>query len=369
MVTPETQTPEPTAVPHSTNNMSHGSHETQTRRIHRSLLWLSPSRIGAIYVFVLVIAIFAIWIPSTFLSVTTVKQILNQNAAGGLVALALIVPLAAGVYDLTVSATLGFASILAADLITNTSMPFGLVVVIVLLAAAAIGLGNAFVVVALKVDSFIATLATSSLLSAAVLMVSEKQISSVKLIGSIQTFATRNVLGLQIIVFYFIALALILWFVLEGTGVGRRIYAVGFNAETSRLTGVRVNLLRTVSLVTSAVIAGFAGILVTGQNGLGDPTVGPPYLLPAFAIAFVGATQITPGRPNARGTVLATVLIGTGSVGLALASVPQWAPQIYLGVVLIVAVSITLVERRGARSWRIKRHLRVRERLARLVRD
>jgi ribose transport system permease protein len=310
--------------------------------------WLSPSRIGGLYVLILVIAVFLVWIPDTFGSITTVKQVLNQNATYGLVALALVVPLATGMYDLSVAATLGLTSMVSAEVVAKTGLPLAEVIVLVLLCALIIGLANAFVTVILRVDSFIGTLATSSLISATIVMISDaKQVSSLKLIGPIQTFATTQVLGLQIVVFYFLGLAVILWFVMEGTGLGRRLYAVGFNADTARLTGVRVNLLRGGSLIVSALVGGFVGIVVTGQNGTGDPSVGPPYLLPSFAIAFVGATQITPGRFNARGTVLATILIGTGSVGLALAGVPQWAPQVYLGVVLIIAVSITGIERRS----------------------
>lgn len=313
----------------------------------RVLPWLSPSRVGALYVLGVVVIVFLIWVPETFGSITTVKQVLNQNATYGLIALALIVPLAAGMYDLSAAATLGLTSMVSAQLIATTGMSFEIVVVLTLLCAAFVGLVNAFVTVVLRVDSFIGTLATSALITAVVLMVSGgTQVTSVELLGPVQKFATVDVLGLQIVVFYFIGLALILWFLLEGTALGRRLYAVGFNAETSRLTGLRVKLLRAGSLLVSSVLAGFAGIVVTGQNGLGDPSVGPPYLLPGFAIAFVGATQVVPGRFNARGTVLATILIGTGSVGLALAAVPQWAPQVYLGTVLIIAVSITGIERR-----------------------
>lgn len=330
------------------SSASQGSTEMAPRRGFSFPTWLSPSRIGGLYVLLIVIAIFLVWIPDTFGSIATVKQILNQNSTYGLVALALIVPLAAGMYDLAVAATLGLASMVSAVLIAHTGIDFVLVIVLVLLCALVIGLANAFVTVVLRVDSFIGTLATSALISATVLMISDaKQVSSLKLVGSIQKFATTQVLGLQIVVFYFLGLAILLWFLLEGTSLGRKIYATGFNPDTARLTGIRVNLLRAGSLIVSALVGGFAGLIVTGQNGTGDPSVGPPYLLPSFAIAFVGATQITPGRFNARGTVLATILIGTGSVGLALAGVPQWAPQVYLGVVLIIAVSITGVERRS----------------------
>lgn len=318
---------------------------------------LSPRRIGAVYVLAIVIIIFSIWIPDTFDSLATLKQVLNDNAIDGIVGLSLLIPLAAGVFDLSIGATLGLTSLISAQLISTTSLGLVEVIILTMLVAIAVGLVNAFVVVVLRVDSFIGTLATQSLLSAMILVITnDAEVSSPKLDGAIKTLAMASAGGITASVFYLFGLALVLWFLLENTATGRKIYATGFNRTTARLTGVRVDLIRALSLMASATIAGAAGILVTGQIGTGSPTIGPPYLLPAFAIAFVGATQLKPGRFNAWGTVLAVILIGTGSVGLALAQVPQWAPDVYLGVVLIIAIAITGVERRsGKRSTARKR--------------
>jgi ribose transport system permease protein len=319
-------------------------------RGQRLLIGLAPSRVGALYVLAAVVVIFSLWVPQQFDEVATLRQIADQNATDGLMALALVVPLAAGVYDLSVAATLGLSSIVTAQLIARTDLQLEIVILIAIAVALMVGVVNAAIVVVLRVDSFIATLATSSLISAAVLVVSGNiAVNSPKLLGPVQSFAIFQIGGLQMAVYYLLALTLIVWFLLEATAIGRKLYATGFNIETARLSGVRVNALRAGTLLFSALVAGFVGIVVTGQIGTGDPTTGPAYLLPAFAIAFVGATQITPGRFNGRGTLIATILIGTGSVGLSLAAVPEWSPQVYLGVVLIVAVSITGFERRTLR--------------------
>lgn len=326
--------------------------DTPRRDLGKRLLALGAfRRIGAIYVLILVICIFAGWIPDLFLRASTAEQIGNQSAVQGIVALSLLIPLAAGVFDLSVGATLGFTSILIAKLLASTSMSFGVAALLTLLAALGIGAVNAFVVVVLRIDSFIGTLATSSFLSAFVLMTSNNAIiSSPRLLGTIQKVANKSLGGWTLPVFYLLALSLILWFVTEHTGIGRRIYATGFNRETARLSGVGVDRIRGVSLLVSSLVAGFAGILVTGQITSGSPSVGPAYLLPAYAMAFVGATQLRPGRFNAWGTVIAVALIGTGSVGLSLANVPQWAPDVYLGAVLIIAIGVTGLERRSNKT-------------------
>lgn len=320
------------------------------RLLPRSLRLLSLRRIGAIYVLLLACCIFAVWIPEQFLRASTAQQVANQSAVGGILALGLLIPLAAGVFDLSVAATLGLTSIVIAKLLASTSMSFAEAALLTMLVALGVGLVNAVVVVVFRVDSFIGTLATSSFLTGFVLMTSnDNVISSVRLLGTIQTVANHDI-AWSLPVFYLLALTVVLWFVTEHTGVGRRIYATGFNKEAARLSGVRVDLIRGASLVVSALIAGVAGIVVTGQITSGSPTVGPAYLLPAYAMAFVGATQLRPGRFNAWGTLVALVLIGTGSVGLSLTSAPQWAPDIYLGAVLVIAIGITGAERRSVKS-------------------
>jgi len=96
----------------------------------------------------------------------------------------------------------------------------------------------------------------------------------------------------------------------------------------------------------SAILAGFAGIVLTSRVTSGDPTVGPAYLLPAFAAAFVGATQLRQGRFNAWGTIIAVLLLGTGTEGLADVGAPEWAPSVFAGVTLILAVGLTGYQRR-----------------------
>jgi ribose/xylose/arabinose/galactoside ABC-type transport system permease subunit len=313
----------------------------------------SPTKIGGLYVLGLVIIIFSVWVPNTFDTWSTLREILNGNATTGIVAFAVVVPLAAGVFDLSVGATLGLTSLFTAKLLVETHLSVGVVIVLMLLVAVAVGLLNALVVVVLKIDSFIGTLGTQALISAVILMLTNnQQVSSPSLVGAIRTFAVWNVFGYTGALVYLLVIAVVVWWILETTPMGRRIYATGFNPEVARLTGVNVNRIKASSLVVSALLSGFAGILVTGQVGSGQPTVGPPYLLPAFAIAFVGATQIKPGRFNALGTIVAIVLIGTGTVGLSLTPAPLWAPQIYLGVVLIVAIGITGYERRAIKGRR-----------------
>ena len=309
---------------------------------------LSFNNIGAVYVWLLII-IFFWWLePGTFGSSDTLRVVLNDGAITGLVALSLVVPLAAGVFDLSIGGTIGVTSMVTAKLLADTSINPNTAIFAALLVALAIGLVNAIVVVICKIDPFIGTLATSSLLGALVLIVSDnKSVASPRLLGGFARISRMKIWGITAPVLYLFVVALILWFLLEHTATGRRIYAIGFNRETARLSGVNVDRIRFYSLITSAFIAGLAGVVLTSRISVGSPTIGPPFLLPAFAAVFVGATQIRGGRFNVLGTLIAVYLIGTGNTGLSLSGQPLWAPQVFVGLILISAIGLTGLKRKN----------------------
>jgi ribose/xylose/arabinose/galactoside ABC-type transport system permease subunit len=317
----------------------------------RGRRWYGIANIGAVYVWIVIIIVFWAVTGSTFGSIATVQFVLNDNAVTGLVALSVIMPLAAGVYDLSVGYTLGLTSIVVSALLSNTAASPLEAILVGLGVALVIGVVNATIVVKLRIDSFIATLATSSLLQALIIVVSNNQdVTSARLLGPFAQIAQANVGGITAPVFYMVGAALVLWFVLEHTPTGRYLYAIGFGRETARLSGIRTDRLRFMTLVVSALVAGAAGVVLTAKVTAGSPTIGPPYLLPAYAAAFVGATQLRGGRFNALGTLIAVLLIGTGTTGLAFANTPIWAPSVFVGVTLIIAVGLTGVFRPESRS-------------------
>lgn len=303
---------------------------------------LGVKNVGAIYVWIALIVVFALIEPSVFFQYATVKQVLNEYAVTGLVALGLLLPIACGIYDLSVGAVAGLAGIAAAWSLDHLSPNPWVAVLAGLVVALAFGLVNTLIVLVMRVDSFIGTLATSSIATALVTMISGGNILTTNVSGSFQTeLAIRSVAGLTLPVGLMLLGMVLLAFMTEKTSFGRRLYATGYETEVARLGGVRVDRLRMLALLGSATLAGIAGICVTASLGAGDPTVGPGYLLPAFAAVFLGATQFRSGRFNAWGTVVATLMLGTGHVGLIIVGAPSWSPAIFEGVVLIAAVALT----------------------------
>lgn len=308
---------------------------------------VSYRNIGAVYVWVLLVVIFAIWQPTLFPREQTAKTILNQYSVTALAALSIVVPLATGIFDLSVGATMGLSGIVAGWLLTHTGLSPVLVFVIAMLAAVVVGLFNSLIIVTMRIDSFIGTLATGAILEAVTIGISGQQTFTDRINLGFANIASAGVGGIQIPVLYMFVLMIVIGYFLEHTTSGRYCYATGYNAEVSRLVGVRVSRLRALTLVISSSIAGFAGLVLTARIQAADPTNGPSYLIPAFSAAFLGATQFRHGRFNPWGTVVAVLMLGTGSVGLLLAGSPNWAPQVFQGVVLIAAVGVTVIQVRN----------------------
>lgn len=314
----------------------------------RRIPWWSPRTIGAVYIWLAIIVLFSVIEPDKFFTLQTVKDVLNQNATTGLAALILVVPLASGALDLSIGALMGMGGILVA-LFLGTGMPVPLAVALAVMMSTALGLVNSIVVVGMRVNALIGTLAMGSVYSAVMIALSGDKILTDGMQGSFTKIAQGNISGFTLPVVYLGVLTVLLSLVLEHSPLGRKIYATGYNEATARLVGVPVNVIKIGSMMTAAAVAGFAGVVSASRVQAAQPTNGLDLLMPAVSAAFLGATQIRRGRFNPIGTVIAVLMLGTGDMGLILSGAPQWSPQVFNGVVLIAAVGATVAERGGAR--------------------
>jgi len=306
-------------------------------------------RFSGLYILAAVLVIFAFTIPGLFFTTDNLRNLGASEAVTAVLALGLILPLAAGVFDLSFAAIMGLSEVIA---ISGQSHGYNPVLscVAAVVACAVVGVVNGIIVVRLHVNSFIATLGMSSILVAATYWVCN---GGQEIVNGVSTgftsFGTDQWLGIPSSIYFMVVLGIIIWFVLRFRPVGRYLYAVGGNATGARLAGVRVNRLIFGSLVISGTVAGLAGVLLAAQLGVGDPTAGPPYLLPAFTAVFLGATQITRlRRPNVIGTIFAIYVLAVGVNGLQLAGAPSYINDLFNGAALIAAVALAMRVNRSA---------------------
>jgi ribose transport system permease protein len=308
------------------------------------------TRFTGLGIWALIIVIFALWIPHLFFEGSTAKSIASGQAITAVLALGVLFPLAASVYDLSIAQNLGLSAVVVSSLMVHSHVSPVLAVIITLMMGLGVGLLNGFFVAIVGVNSFIATLGMSS-----VLLALTELISNNLFIGPVssgfQSVTAHSPLGIPIVLIYALVLAVVAWYALEHTPLGRRIYATGANPDAARLAGVRTKRYVIGTLAIAGLVSSLAGVLATSQIGEVSSTLGPPYLLPAFAACFLGTTQVKIGRFNIWGTMIALFLLATGVTGLQLAGAQIWVTDLFNGVALVGAVSIAVVtqKRRGAR--------------------
>jgi ribose transport system permease protein len=319
---------------------------SEERRSRRSLAADLLERYALLVVWLGVIVVFGILRPDTFLTTANFSTIFGSQAILVVLTLALIVPLTAGDYDLSVAATMGMSAMTLAILNVNHGWSIGLSIGAALGVGLLIGLVNGAIVVLLGLDSLIVTLGTLTFISGLILWMSASQTVSGVSQELIDWVVVKQLFGIPLAFYYGIALGLVMFYVFEFMPVGRRLLFVGRGRSVARLSGIRVVRLRWGAFAVSGMISAFAGVLYAGTLGSADPTSALSFLLPAFAAAFLGATTIQPGRFNPIGSIAAVYFLVTGITGLQLLGVQTFVQQLFYGGALVLAVALSQLARR-----------------------
>lgn len=343
-----------TAEPTNTSLTRMSSQNYQPSSGRRLLSALSPRRLSAVYLALFFIVLFTVLNPATYPTTTTLTVVLGGGAITSLLALAFLVPLTTESYDLSIGTMMTFSLTITTKLFIETDLPIVVIALIALACCAAIGALSGFIIVRLRVNSFIATLGVSQLLLALILLISNNK----QLVGSFPRWwsdaGNNTFLSLPYPFLMLIVVALILWYILEKTAVGRYMFATGGNPEAARLSGVKTGKVIWGSMIGSAVIAGFAGLVYSMKVGTATPTVGDGLLFPAVAAVFLGASQLSM-RPNVWGAIIAYFALEAGVQGLRLSfgAAASWIGPAFQGVALIIAVAIAsrpIIKKIRARS-------------------
>lgn len=306
---------------------------------------LGLDRFSGLYLFAIFVVIFGVWKPHLFLTASTLHSVASQQVIVAMFAIGVLVPLATGTYDLSIGAIANLAAIVVIWLQDDYHMNPGVAIVIAVFVSLLIGVINGFIVVRLRVSSFIATLGTASIVTAVQTMIAGGGQPLPPNSSAWTSFTQTQVFGFQIVVLYMLVLAVLVWWILEFTPAGRYLFAVGGNYEAARLIGIKVDRWVWLSLITSAGVCGLAGVLFASQNGP-SLTFGSALLLPAYAAAFLGTTQLKPGKFNVWGTLIGVFVLATGVQGLQYVTGAQWLDDMFNGVALILAVAFAVWRQR-----------------------
>lgn len=317
----------------------------------RKIVRLAPTYGLVILMFGLIL-LFSILLPTTFPTMLNVRAILSDKAIIALLSLAAMIPMVAGRIDLTVGYGIVLWHILAISLQTLYGFPWPVAVAIVLVLGVVIGALNGLLVEVARIDSFIATLGTGTILYALALW----HTGGRQMVGALpDAFYAINgtfVFGLPITAIYVLIITVVLWVALEYTPIGRYLYAIGANQRAAELNGIPTRKFVIGAFVTSGLMTALAGVLLASKLRIGQASVGLEFLLPALVGAFLGSTTIKPGRVNVWGTIVGVMILAVGISGIQQFGGSFWVEPLFNGTTLLIAIGIAgyAQRKKGAKS-------------------
>lgn len=296
-------------------------------------------RYGLLILTVLLILIFGLS-TDTFFSMLTLQAILSEKSIVAILALAAMVTMVTGKMNLNVGFGVTFWHVFAITLQQRYGFSWEVAAVIVVMCGCLYGAFNGMLVALADIDSFVATLGTGTVIYAVSLWHTGGRQIVGALPESFYNFSGLEVLGLPIIIFYLMAITIVLWLITEYTALGRKLYAVGANPNTATLNGINTKACYIGSYILSDGLIAFASVLLASHIGIGSSSVGQDYMLPALVGAFLGSTTYRAGRVNVWGTLIGVALVSVGISGLQQLGTPFFVEPLFNGGILLISITL-----------------------------
>lgn len=295
--------------------------------------------LGTIAALIILIVFVSVLNPA-FLQVNNLLNLMRQLIINGFIALGMTFVILTGGIDLSVGSTLAFTSAIFAGLLQN-GMNTGLAIVITLALGLALGLINGLLITKGKLAPFIVTLATMTIFRGLTLVYMDgRPISGPKDNFAFQFLGKGQVFGIPFQVILFLIVYIVLSTLLNKTSHGRKIFAVGGNEKASFISGIKIDKVKVLVYVISALMAVVSGLVLTSRLNSAQPTAGSAYEMDAIAAVVLGGTSMTGGSGSLTGTLIGILILGVLNNGLNLLGVSSFYQQIVKGVVILIAVLI-----------------------------
>ncbi|MFF5211825.1 ABC transporter permease [Streptosporangium sp. NPDC000396] len=292
------------------------------------------SRLRAVWMLLLVGVVLSVASP-VFLTPTNLLNVALATSVAALLAAGQTYVIILAEIDLSVGTTLGFSSVVTA----MTLRDHGLLPALVagLATGAAVGLVNGLLVTKTRMPSFIATLATMSVLGGLTLQVTSGNPVPVT-DYDFQGIGQAAFAGVPVPVWIMLVAFAVFGFVLARTRFGRYVYATGDNAEAARLSGIRIHRIKILAFVISGLLASVAGFIITARLSTAQPTAGSGLELAAIAAVIIGGTSLAGGRGSLLGTLVGALVLGVIDNGMNLLDVSPFLQNVVKGLVILLAV-------------------------------
>lgn len=300
---------------------------------------------GVIIGFVILCIIISFASP-VFLTTRNILNLLRQSAVVGVLSAGMTLIIISGNFDISVGYICGCAGAISAVLI-NKGYSFWTIVPIVIAFGAVVGVVSGLAVAKFAIPSMIATLGMGQVVNGALLLITGGYPISIK--DPVMTYIGKeSFLGIPVPIYLFVLAIVFVNFILLKTILGRHIYSVGGNDETSRLSGIRVDAIKVIVFVLSSILAAISGIILTARVGTATATAGTGYELDAIAAVVIGGTCVSGGEGNAWKTIVGVLFMSVISNSFNLLEVHVYFQYVLKGLIILVAVGFDSYNRKRA---------------------
>ena len=286
-----------------------------------------------------------------FLQTDNLLPVGREISTLGIVAIGQTMCLLSGGFDLSVGGTAALSSVVVGAFCSpkKLALPYYIGLPAGLFVALCVGMANGFLITKVKINPLIATLAMNFILGGAVILITKQPItvntSAFKFIGATTFGDIRFPLPIIVFVGLYIFYGLMLKYMI----FGRQLYSSGGNAQAARIAGINVERVKFWTYTQSALIAGFAGIMLASRIATANPNIGGSYALESIAATVLGGTALSGGEGNVWGAFLGVFVTGLLSNGLIMVGAPQAWRDIATGLVLIAAICLQLASKNSKR--------------------
>lgn len=274
-----------------------------------------------------------------FLTVNNILNVLRQSSIMFIAATGMTIVVIAGGVDISIGSILAVSGIFSAAAIKDWGLPVWVSILFGILLGGMLGLINGILVVKTRVQPIIITLATMQAYRAFPYLYTNAQ--PVVGLPDEYKFLGQGYVGPIPFPVVLMAIAFIIgYIVLSKTQFGLRVYAIGSNENTARLTGIKVNKYKLLTYMTLGLLSGLAGVMLTARIGSGVPSMGDGFEFDVLTAVLIGGVSLSGGKGSMVGTLIGCLIMGTLSNGLNLLNVSSYLQMLIMGGMLILAVSV-----------------------------
>jgi ribose transport system permease protein len=297
------------------------------------------SRFGIVIILIAELVFFAC-ANELFFSYDNIIGVVRQVAFIGISAVGMTAVILTGGIDISVGAMLALSGVVSAKATVEAGLPLGVAILIALLLGLAFGALSGTLISKFRVPALIATLAMQTVIKGVTYLLTNAY--SVKGITSDFKYFGQGYIGdvLPVPVFFLIVIFVFGWLLLNKTYIGRRIYAVGGNKEAARLSGINTNRIIIGVYALCGVLTAFAGFMMAGRLGSGQPAVGSGFEMDVITAVVLGGVSVMGGKGNVINVLFGAIIMGVLTNGMIMMGISEYWRWVVQGVVLAAVVAI-----------------------------